>query len=73
MPGDFMHRRTLQLQLALTEPSRDRGASMTEYALLLVLVFLAAFVSLVFFGDSVVSIFDSGGESFEPKTTPATN
>ena len=47
----------------------ERGASMVEYGLLIVFVFLVAFVSVRLFGESVVAMFDSGTDSFDAGTS----
>lgn len=43
----------------------ERGASMAEYGLLLTFVFLAAFLSLKFFGESLVALFETTGTTIE--------
>ena len=51
----------------------NRGAAMVEYALLLVLVLLAAFFSVQVFGESLVALFDASGSTLEnaPNVNPA--
>ena len=72
MSGDNNDNRAARTDAALLderrEPAahaRDRGAGMVEYALLLVLVLLVAFLSVKFFGESVVGLFDGSAESFD--------
>lgn len=43
---------------------RDQGASMVEYAVLLVLILLAAFFTVQIFGDSLVGLFDAMSDAF---------
>lgn len=52
--------------------SRERGASITEYALLLVFVFIAALLSIRFFGDSIVALFETSSSTLDnaPNATP---
>jgi Flp pilus assembly pilin Flp len=45
--------------------SRDEGAAMVEYGLLLLLVFLAAIFSIQLFGESLVALFDASVNTLE--------
>ena len=41
----------------------DRGAGMVEYALLVVLIALIAFIAIQFAGDQVSTVFSNVGDS----------
>jgi len=45
--------------------SNDRGATVVEYGLLLAFVLLAAFFSLVVFGESLVGLFDTTSSTMD--------
>ena len=56
-------------------PANDavrRGATMVEYALLLVFVLLAAFLSLKIFGESLVAVFETSADTIQnaPNVAP---
>ena len=76
LPLPLMRRTTMTLQAALDSAtdneSNDEGASIVEYALLLVLVLLVAFFTVRIFGDSLVALFDSSGSAIEnaPNVNP---
>lgn len=44
---------------------RERGATLVEYGLLLVLVLIVAFVSLALFGDTIVAVFETSNDTLE--------
>ena len=46
-------------------PTNERGASMVEYAMLLVLILVAAFFTVQIFGDSLVALFDAMSGAFD--------
>jgi Flp pilus assembly pilin Flp len=52
--------------------SRDEGAAMVEYGLLLLLVLLAALLSVQLFGESLVALFDASANTLEnaPNVNP---
>lgn len=50
---------------------RERGATLVEYGLLLILVLVVAFLSLALFGDTIVAVFETGNETLE--NSPANN
>ena len=47
--------------------SRERGAAMAEYGLLLALVALAAITILVFFGGEIVEVFTEAEETLNTR------
>jgi Flp pilus assembly pilin Flp len=47
------------MDAATGEASRDRGASMVEYGLMLILVLVVAFLSIKFFGETIVALFET--------------
>lgn len=47
----------------------ERGATLVEYAMLLILVLVVAFLSLAVFGDTIVSVFDTTNETLENAPT----
>ena len=57
---------------ATDSESNDRGASMVEYALLLVLVLLVSFFTVQVFGESLVGLFDASANTLEnaPNVNP---
>lgn len=67
-PRPLLRRTTMSLQAAVdattNDEHRDQGASMVEYAVLLVLILLAAFFTVQIFGDSLVALFDAMGNAF---------
>lgn len=55
--------------------TNDRGASMVEYALLIVLIAIVALVALALVGDQIAEIFnrtagDLGSDPVTPTTAP---
>ncbi len=68
-PLPLVRRTTMALHAAIDgatdDESSDQGASMVEYALLLVLVLLVAFFTVQVFGDSLVGLFDASGNTLE--------
>ena len=65
----LVRKTTMALQAAIDgatdDEYRDQGASMVEYALLLVLVLLVAFFTVKIFGDSLVALFDTSASTLE--------
>jgi len=53
------------IELHRKRGARDQGAALVEYALLLLLVFLAAILSIAIFGESLVALFDASANAFE--------
>jgi len=43
----------------------DRGATMVEYGVMLILVLVVAFLSVKFFGDTIVGVFETGNAAIE--------
>lgn len=78
MNGDHKNKNTNR-QLELTEPNMvdddrapaptndavRRGATMVEYALLLVFVLLAALLSLKVFGETLVAVFETSADTVQ--------
>ena len=68
-PMPLVRKTTVVLQAAFDgatdDEYRDQGASMVEYALLLVLVLLVAFFTVKIFGDSLVALFDTSASTLE--------
>ena len=48
-----------------TVEASERGASLVEYALLLILVLVVAFFTVQIFGDSLVALFDAMSGAFD--------
>ena len=46
------------------DPTEDRAAVMTEYGLLIALVFIVAIVAVSLYGDAVVGLFTDSDEEF---------
>lgn len=47
------------------ESEGERGAALVEYGLLLLLVFLVAIVSLQVFGETIIGVFQSTGDTLD--------
>lgn len=75
-PMPLIRKTTMALQTAFDNATdgepRDQGASMVEYALLLVLVLLVAFFTVKIFGDSLVALFDTSAGAIDnaPNVNP---
>ncbi len=75
-PLPLARRTAVVLQAAIDDAtaneSKDQGASMVEYALLLVLVLLVAFFTVQIFGDSLVGLFDASANTLDnaPNVNP---
>lgn len=75
-PMPLVRRTTVALQAAFDDATdgeqRDQGASMVEYALLLVLVLLVAFFTVKIFGDSLVALFETSASTLDdaPNVNP---
>lgn len=75
-PMPVIRKAAVALQAAFADATnrapRDRGASMVEYALLLVLVLLVAFFTVKIFGDSLVALFDTSAGAIDnaPNVNP---
>ena len=48
---------------AFIRPNGDRGATLLEYGLLLLFVFLAALLTIQLFGDSLIPVFGRGADA----------
>jgi len=60
-----LHRMINVMHATTDSESNDRGATMVEYGLLLAFVLLAAFFSLVVFGESLVGLFDTTSSTMD--------
>lgn len=58
------------VERAVLRVKNERGAAMAEYGLLLALVALAAFASLVLFGDSLLGLFTDATDEFSAINNP---
>lgn len=47
----------------VSNPGRDRGASMVEYGLLVSLIAIVLIAAVVFFSDGLYLVFDKAGNS----------
>lgn len=55
----------------LVRDDRERGATLVEYGLLLMLVLIVAFLTLAVFGDTIVAVFETTNDTLE--NAPANN
>lgn len=50
---------------AVTSSSNERGSAMSEYGILIALVFIVGIAAVAFFGDAVAALFTEVNEEYE--------